>query len=188
VTGLSLFLAAGAYAYTLKIDDMEVIFIHAETDVSNPPPRKPRLPPDFLSGATLDARIEQETAVINGEDVVREVLKEYKPAASTAEFYDLAQTWQSSERLAVSASSEVVDGATPDTSQFQHIVPSMYSGRMRKLVQVLLGYGKVRPKPTKGRTRATTRPRSRCATTTAGTARTSFTPPTMACSGSSRSA
>lgn len=96
--------------------------------------------PDFVSGTVINGYIgpEQPTVLKLFYPTLQttRVHKDLKPLAATA-----------SERLAVdlwSAYAEELGGSfgTDRFSQYTRLKPSMYSGRMRELVQFLMGFGR----------------------------------------------
>lgn len=110
-------------------------------------------PPDFLSGIVSPGYIVERTVTdgINsgGQPVKRTInlLKDYWPTLAAQRKHNLVEGWQESERLAVLDDPLLSVQVVPlgmNSSQSQHfgIKPSMYSGTMKKVVQLLLGYGR----------------------------------------------
>ncbi|MBX9914093.1 MAG: hypothetical protein K2Y25_09350 [Pseudomonadaceae bacterium] len=90
--------------------------------------------PDFLSG------------VVMGGEIVSNAARRYWPTAVSQDKFKLKAGLQSSERLAVLSSVGIrpvePQEGDPPRSQCGEIRPTLYSGRMRLAVQLLLGYGK----------------------------------------------
>lgn len=91
-------------------------------------------PPDFLSGVVIDGEIKPDKAV-----------HRYWPTAVSQRKFDLAPGLQANARLAVKAFDDLAAGIHPDDprvlSQHAGVKPTMYSGLMRRVVQLLMGYG-----------------------------------------------
>ena len=135
--GIARRLDDGVYAYVRKYGDLQVVGI-----VADPPSfervagqAKDRLAPNFLSGTVF------------GGAIVNDKLREFRPTPRTARLFDLPSDRHDNERLAVKPYSVLSEELTPlgvdNASQYIRLKPSMYSGTMKKLVQLLMGYGKL---------------------------------------------
>jgi hypothetical protein len=150
VTGQSLAPDDNSFIYALKIGDTEVLHIFSQPRVQHElVPREFTQLPDFLNGVTKSGRIVERTVpdpeAPGGERVV-ELFSAFKPTPETAMRYDWGLGFRELRRLTVKpwvafSLGTVQDGST----QYEFIYPSMYSGRMRKLVQVVLGFGRLPP-------------------------------------------
>lgn len=91
-------------------------------------------PPDFLSGV-----------VIGGEIKLDRALHRYWPTVISQQKFGLPPGLQSNARLAVRAYGDLAAGIDPQDprtyAQHAGIKPTMYSGLMRRVVQLLMGYG-----------------------------------------------
>jgi len=97
-------------------------------------------PPDFVSGVVVDGTIE----TIQTENGPLDQLRSFWPTPSTVRKFGLPEGLQSSVRLAVPENPLISVSPAEDGphSQYAGIRPSMYSGAMKAVVQLLLGYGK----------------------------------------------
>lgn len=104
--------------------------------------------PDFVSGCTSDGRITDFPPDALGR-TQPPVLRGFWPTPASAQLHDLSDSIQTSARLAVDpypalagALAPPADYAGPRWSQYVKCRPTLYSGRMRWVVQLLLGFGK----------------------------------------------
>lgn len=95
--------------------------------------------PDFLSGVALKSRIVTDDAGVRSMD-------QFWPTAACAQAFALPAAPSQVQRLAVEPDAalngqwkEPPAGLVP--AQTMRVVPTMYSGRMRQVVQFLLGFG-----------------------------------------------
>lgn len=96
-------------------------------------------PPDFLSGVVVGGTLE----TIETPDGPVERLRRFWPTQATVQKFKLPEGLQPIERLAV-PENKLISVPLPDGgpySQYAGIRPSMYSGTMKSVVQLLLGYG-----------------------------------------------
>lgn len=148
VMGQSLSPDPDSFIYVLKVGDTEVIHIFSAPQGA---PLIPPVPfvdaPDFLSGVTRNGEIKKRTIVVDGRNVEVKELDSFKPTLEVADAYGLARgNWYRSPRLAVKPWAAFIDGTHSDNAaQYQYVVPSMYTGRMRALAQVILGFGLLPP-------------------------------------------
>lgn len=148
VTGLSLAPTADSFVYALKVGDTEVLHIfHAPSSEYTLPEFSFEGIPDILSGVTRTPRLRTYTTTdAQGNTVVKSTLEHFKPNVETAKATKRPMTFASWDRLAVRPHSSVQFGQDfPWVSQYLLLHPSSYSGRMQKLVQMLLGYGRIQP-------------------------------------------
>ncbi len=145
------------YAYALKTGDMEVIHIFSlPTPVTKPVPYEYKEIPLFLSGVVRGGYIATETLPpIPGESQPRKIKKlQYFKPTRVAQLRNRVESsgYDSYRRLAVKLHEKDFSDlpapapATPPDltgSQYSTLRPSNYTGRMAKLVQVVLGYGRL---------------------------------------------
>ena len=121
--------------------------------------------PDFVSGAVTDGRITDFPKDITGTTPAS-VLKQFWPTPACAALLNIPETTQPSRRLAVIPYPPFYEQLGPSSnysgarwSQYVRCKPTLYSGRMRWVVQLLLGFGRQprksiydRTKPSVGKT------------------------------------
>lgn len=150
-TGLSLAPDQDSFIYVLKLADTEVVHIYSTPKSAYTPTsfEHERLP-DILNGVTKNARLKNR--VITGPDgSTRTVitLDSFKPNAETSGKYKRSGFGQW-DRLGVKPHPSVATTQSPRVAQYSTVLPTAYSGRMAKLVQVLLGFGRVQRNETAG--------------------------------------
>jgi hypothetical protein len=146
VTGLAHAPDSDSYIYALKVGDTEVLHIFSAPSREVLEPEVKLVPqlPDFLSGVTRLGLIQtREIRMADGSVREIQVLKDFKPNVETGRRYDWPVQWREMARLAVRPWVAFNAPDNPAVSQYQIVSPSMYSGRMRKLVQVVQGYGRL---------------------------------------------
>lgn len=103
-------------------------------------PAAPTAPMDMLSGMVLPGTLERGTAALNR-------LHNYVPTSASQRQHGLPAGRQAVRRLAVEPHLSMPeldnDMPGPTYSQYFRLRPSMYSGKMQKVVQVLMGYGRL---------------------------------------------
>lgn len=128
----------GVYCYVRAAGDVSTILIVADE-------KSPEIPsfgdvvkiryPDFLSGWVI-------TGIIQGKS-----LYDFKPTEPCADLHKLSTGLQSSKRLSVDIYPALDTGLGSESpiqySQYAKLRPGMYSGTMCKLVQFLMGYGRI---------------------------------------------
>lgn len=134
-----------AYCYGVVAGGVARAVIVVSPAAEEPPEQEPGvyvLVPDFVSGATIDGRITEPPRQ-------RPYLNSFWPTAACAAFHGIELG--PSDRLAVEPYEAF---ATPDAlgppenysgpkwSQYVKCKPTLYSGRMRWVVQLLLGFGR----------------------------------------------
>lgn len=97
------------------------------------------LVPDFVSGVVLDGWLQRDGA----QDVCASLV----PTAESAELHSLPSGVQTSRRLAVELSEDIVSRFRipengPRPTQYRYVRATLFSGMMRKVVQFLLGFGR----------------------------------------------
>lgn len=141
-----------AYIFVLCTGGQNIITISvAPTVVDTVLPDVPgpitRLFPDFYSGLVYDGRMGERTRTIDGETVRFAVCESFSPTLTCQRVTGLPPGRQPVGRLAVRPSGELPelenDGFGPEYTQYQKLRPSMYSGRMKQVVQVLMGMGRI---------------------------------------------
>lgn len=127
----------GGYCRALKIGDTEHVYIYADPVVTGREKVGDELV-GILSGVTRGG------SIIAGSP---DVLRDFRPTQQ-AWVYALKSDpaknpsiWHDEARLAIGVHPDL---GLPGESQYQNLCPSMYTGRMAKLVQLLLGYGKLK--------------------------------------------
>lgn len=104
--------------------------------------------PDFVSGV-IDTGFIYTLPTQPGAPESK-VLRTYKPTLRCSLTYEVPHAYQSSGRLAVepwAEFAEVIGGETNGDyqfSQYNRLKPTMYSGTMRKVVQLCMGFGRQR--------------------------------------------
>lgn len=103
--------------------------------------------PDFLSGAIQNGFIEDVPA--DPPRAAFKTLADFHPTGSCAVRYKLLAGYQSVRRLAVEPYSvyagdlgNPTEGSPRTYSQYTRLKPTMFSGTMRAVVQVLMGFGR----------------------------------------------
>lgn len=146
-----------AYAFALKIGDMEAIHIFAQPITPTVPPLEPPKEfPDLLSGVVRAGWMRTDTLPpLPGQTQTRKIkfLESFRPNAATAKRLKIGTDFGDSARLAVQPHKQafqfVSDAVKPppdrEPSQYVSIRPSNYTGAMQKLAQVLLGFGRLPP-------------------------------------------
>lgn len=97
------------------------------------------LVPDFVSGVVLDGWIQRDGA--------QAVCASFVPTDETIAMHGLPAGVQTSRRLAVELSEDVVarfriPSSGPTPTQYRYVRATLFSGVMRKVVQLLLGFGR----------------------------------------------
>ena len=106
------------------------------------------LTPDFLSGVVFNGFIEPRTETLpSGEQIEYSVCARFAPTLSCQESADLRAGRQDSGRLAVRpwVAFDELNSTFPARtfSQYTRLRPSMYSGKMCKVVQIVMGLGRI---------------------------------------------
>jgi hypothetical protein len=145
VAGLNSALDDDGYIYVLKVGETEVVhvFVAPQSEVSFEEPTA-QFPLDFLSGVTRGGTLQTKVIPLaDGSTRTIKQLDSFKPTAACAERFHLKGGYALSPRLGVAPWSAFFEYADPNgrTSQYSALKPAMYSGLMRKCVQVVLGYG-----------------------------------------------
>jgi hypothetical protein len=101
--------------------------------------------PDFYSGFVLSGRSVETTEP--GRLEKKEVLSSFLPTALCSRLHDIPESPQQSRKLHVmpwdAFSEELSSGSDAITlTQYSRLKPTLYSGRMRKCIQALLGFGR----------------------------------------------
>lgn len=142
-----------ATIYVLVAGAINVIQINANSTVPgtiNPPEESEETPllPSFLSGVVTDGRIITKTTTDkDGNTVTYDVLDMWIPTSTTKKRNNLGDGILESKRLAVKPDAamdlEAPEGVSAVYSQYFTPRASMWSGTMKKVVQLLMGYGKM---------------------------------------------
>lgn len=141
-----------SYIFVLCSDRQNIITISVApkaTDVVDlaPPESRSSLFPDFYSGLVYNGRMGERTRTVDGETVRYAVCESFSPTIVCQQVTGLGPGRQPVGRLAVRPSGELPelenDGFGPAYTQYQKLRPSMYSGRMKQVVQVLMGMGRI---------------------------------------------
>ena len=149
VVGLSLAPTPDSYLYALKVGDHELVhvFVAPSSGGMSEPALPPQMP-DFISGLVRSGNIVKMTVTgPDGKPMTVEAMNAFRPTADTAKFLKLSdgQDWYKSRRLTVRPAPGFADlqNKLNTNSQYARLRPSMYSGRMRRLVQLVMGYGRL---------------------------------------------
>lgn len=141
-----------AYIYVLCTGGQNIITISvAPTTVDTVLPEVPghltRLFPDFYSGLVYDGRMGERTRTVDGETIRFAICESFSPTMICQQVTGLSPGRQPVGRLAVRPSGELPelenDGGGAQYTQYQRLRPSMYSGTMKQVVQVLMGMGRI---------------------------------------------
>lgn len=132
-------LADNVYCYVKIAGGVSVIQIVAESSTQQTQELAELIEikyPDFLSGTVLNGTIEND------------LLYSFKPTSNCVALHGYASELQPMKRLGVRpypVFSQDIGNQTPppELSQYSKLKPGWYSGAMRKLVQFLMGYGKI---------------------------------------------
>lgn len=145
------------YIYVLIAGEVKIIQISAypvyvdEVHEEEPEPKEGSYPPDFLSGIVIRGIIDQKQETLPGGRVdTYTQIREWVPTPWSAQFHELKQGRQPSRRLAVEPHDRMQEWRAPqevNAIYSQYVTPrsSQWTGTMRKVVQLLFGYGKIRP-------------------------------------------
>lgn len=164
VYGQTLVLDDASYTYCLKAGDLESIYIFSQPDQEPHDIDHVELPvlPELYSGIVRDGLIRTEELPLRpGQDepVKLRWLEWFKPNPATLkrnkDGHDpLREDYQPVKKLAVTPHptyfSDFIgsfgsDERRREFSQYLNLKPSNYTGKMQKLVQVVLGFGRVPP-------------------------------------------
>lgn len=103
--------------------------------------------PTYLSGAVTNPRLIPQKVKFEGETIELPAVTTYIPTALCATEYELPFALQTSTKLGVRLLTALFGEFYAETqevnsfSQHGFLKPGLYTGRMRRLVQVMLGYG-----------------------------------------------
>jgi hypothetical protein len=144
----------GTYCYAVVAGGVERAVIVPGT--SSPATPAEELPegttviPDFYSGVVQDGYLTEVSAAVGSEPEI-DNLTQFRPTTECAKEEGLVGGQQSTNHLGVVPNPDpsypisepvVYDvGSTEFNSQYANIKPTLFSGRMRKLVQALMGFG-----------------------------------------------
>jgi hypothetical protein len=136
-----------AYIYALSSQGINKLVISVAVEVPeqiNPEPETHDgiLAPDFLSGIVVNGFLEERSGDIGGIAVCAV----FAPTPNCQETAKLGGGYQLSERLAVEpgpAFDFLRSNSSLPFTQYTRLRPSMYSGTMRKVVQVVMGLGRM---------------------------------------------
>lgn len=141
-----------SYIFVLCSDRQNIITISVApkaTDVVIPetPEVVTNLFPDFYSGLVYNGRLGERTRTVDGETVRYAVCESFSPTVVCQHVTGLEAGRQPVGRLAVRPHGELPelenDGGGAAYTQYQKLRSSMYSGRMKQVVQVLMGMGRI---------------------------------------------
>ena len=152
-------LADGVTAYALFTPTQSIVHITALTSRPQTSPKTEFVSrPDFLSGVVrggvINIRAKTSGGSVGGWDMGTTTepgnvafLEMFKPTIKCAQRLKLGSGYQPSQRLAVEPPKWYDIFPQPDErtypSQYYRITPSCYSGQMKKLVQYVLGLGRL---------------------------------------------
>jgi hypothetical protein len=133
-------LSPSAYAYAISAGGVNIVQI-----VADPEPEDTSFEvvetkrPDFVSGVVSNGTLE----TIDGE----QYLRAFRPTADCARLFKLKASVQRMRKLAVRPWQEFQEYQGPESgnfrwTQYSRLRASLFSGSMRKLVQILLGFGR----------------------------------------------
>lgn len=141
--------------YVLVAKEQNIISISVDPVIPDEiTPKKPApegyLDPDIYSGLIYTGYLENRTRFdADGNEVIYKVCADFAPTARCVSYFDELETQgsQAVERLAIDpwvANSELATppGFFAEFSQYTKLRPSMYSGTMAKVVQLVMGLGR----------------------------------------------
>ena len=145
-----------AYVYILCAGEQNILHISVGVDEVDRVYEEPELPPtrlfpDFLSGLVIDGTIASEE-VRNQDGSTRTVrfIKSFAPTPNCAQIQGISTGRRTSSRLVVEPLNTFTEWQPKPTDQrlfTQYVAPraSQWSGTMKKVVQVLMGLGRIDP-------------------------------------------
>lgn len=143
-------LADNAYCYAIVASGLQraVIVVDAAQAPapSGPQRRFPVRVPDFYSGCVVDGTLHTPPKDIHGNQAP-DYLGAFWPTPACAALFKISPDEQQSTKLNVTPFGDIDNGLdSPNEferfSQYVVLKPTMYSGRMRQVVQFLMGYGR----------------------------------------------
>jgi len=142
------------YIYVLVAGDQNIIQISAGVKYPGLVHEEPEVPespvfPDFLSGLVFNGIMDtREETKSDGSKVSYKVIRSWAPTPNCAKIQKLKTGLQSSGRLAVAPYASMSEWRAPQNSsvEFSQLhVPrsSQWSGTMKKVVQICMGFGQI---------------------------------------------
>jgi hypothetical protein len=142
------------YIYVLVAGDQNIIHISAgvvfpDRVLEEPEVPEPSLFPDFLSGMVQNGIMEpREETKPDGSKISYMVIRSWAPTPNCAKIQDISTGLQTSRRLAVPPYASMSEWRAPEGSsvEFSQLhVPrsSQWSGTMKKVVQICMGFGRI---------------------------------------------
>ena len=142
------------YIYVLVAGDQNIIqisagvvvpdHVHEEPDVIDP-----SLFPDFLSGMVPNGIMEaREETKPDGSKTTYQIIRSWAPTPNCAKMQKIGTGLQTSRRLAVVPYASMSEWRAPENSsvefsQLQVPRSSQWSGTMKKVVQICMGFGRI---------------------------------------------
>ena len=142
-----------SYIYALTANGINVIFISSNpvyTDLVTEEEEEDKDGKlDFLSGIVVDGAIEERTETApDGTEITYKILRKWAPTQECARKQKINTGYQESKRLAVLPKEFLEATNLSDSeeqySQYHELRPSMWTGIMKKVIQVIMGYGKLK--------------------------------------------
>jgi hypothetical protein len=142
------------YIYVLVAAGQNIVQISAGVVIPDRVLEEPEIPepslfPDFLSGMVTDGIMEErEETKPDGTKIRYKIIRSWAPTPNCASVQDISAGLQSSRRLAVAPYASFGEWREPEGSRVQYSqlqVPrsSQWSGTMKKVVQICMGFGRI---------------------------------------------
>lgn len=142
------------YIYVLVAGDQNIIQISAgvvfpDRVLEEPEVPEPSLFPDFLSGMVQNGIMEErEETKPDGTKIRYKIIRSWAPTPNCAKMQKISTGLQTSRRLAVAPYASLSEWRAPEDSnvEFSQLhVPrsSQWSGTMKKVVQICMGFGRI---------------------------------------------
>ncbi len=142
------------YIYVLVAGDQNIVQISAGVvvpDYVHEEPDTPETPlfPDFLSGMVVNGVLDsREEITPAGNKATYQTIRSWAPTPNCAEIQEIGTGLQISRRLAVPPHDSLSEWRAPENSPVEYSqlhVPrsSQWSGTMKKVVQICMGFGRI---------------------------------------------
>lgn len=142
------------YIYVLVAGDQNIIQISAGVKYPGLVHEEPEVPespvfPDFLSGLVFNGIMDtREETKPDGSKVSYKIIRSWAPTPNCAKMQKISTGLQTSRRLAVAPYASLSEWRAPEDSnvEFSQLhVPrsSQWSGTMKKVVQICMGFGRI---------------------------------------------
>lgn len=126
----------GAYAYAISAMGIEAIRIVATSGASDQVVDAPQREPDFVSGVALKGKITQD---VTGQF---KVFQSFLPTNASALLHKLTPAVPQPIKRLVVYLRDALNTSGKTVPQLPTLKPTLYSGSMKEIVQLLLGFGR----------------------------------------------